>query len=125
MAPLRGWAPKGERLRAKVPFGHWNTMTFIATLRHDRIDAPWLLDHPINGDRFEAYIKHALLPTLRRGDVVVADNLASHKRHSVRELLRRAGIPGPFKRLPWVPGRELSLQSAARATCRRAMTPPQ
>ena len=91
MAPLRGWAPKGQRLRAKVPFGHWNTMTFIAALRHDRIEAPWLLDRPITGDRFQAYVEHALLPTLRPGDVVIADNLASHKRRSVRDLLRQAG----------------------------------
>jgi putative transposase len=91
MAPLRGWSPKGQRLRAKVPFGHWNTMTFIAALRHDRIEAPWLLDRPINGDRFQAYVEHALLPTLRPGDIVVADNLASHKRRSVRDLLRQAG----------------------------------
>lgn len=91
MAPLRGWAPKGQRLRAKVPFGHWNTMTFIAALRHDRIEAPWLLDCPINADRFHAYVEHALLPTLRRGDVVIADNLASHKRRAVRDLLRQVG----------------------------------
>ena len=91
MAPLRGWAPKGQRLRAKVPFGHWNTMTFIAALRHDRIEAPWLLDRPINAERFQAYVEHALLPTLRPGDLVIADNLASHKRRSVRDLLRRAG----------------------------------
>jgi hypothetical protein len=49
MAPLRGWAPRGERLVAKVPYGHWKTMTFVAALRHDRIEAPWLLDGPING----------------------------------------------------------------------------
>lgn len=56
MAPLRGWAPRGERLKAKAPYGHWNTMTFLAALRHDRIDAPWLLDAPINGDRFLFYV---------------------------------------------------------------------
>jgi transposase len=92
MAPLRGWGPKGQRLRAKVPYGHWNTMTFIAALRHDRIEAPWLLDRPINADRFQAYVEHILLPTLRRGDLVVVDNLASHKRQAVRDLLRHAGV---------------------------------
>jgi transposase len=91
MAPLRGWSPCGERLPAKVPYGHWNTMTFIAALRHDRIEAPWLLDRPINGDRFLVYIEKVLAPTLRPGDVVIADNLQSHKRRAVREVLRRAG----------------------------------
>jgi putative transposase len=91
MAPLRGWSPRGERLNAKVPYGHWNTMTFIAALRHDRIEAPWLLDRPINGDCFLAHIENVLAPTLRRGDVVIADNLQSHKRRAVRDALRRVG----------------------------------
>ncbi len=57
MAPLGGWAPRGERLLAKVPHGSWKTMTFLAALRHDRIDAPWLLDGPINGERFRLYVE--------------------------------------------------------------------
>ena len=64
MAPLRGWAPRGARLRSKVPRGHWNTMTFTAALRVDRIDAPWLLDGPINSETFLAYVTHVLVPTL-------------------------------------------------------------
>jgi putative transposase len=91
MAPLRGWSPLGSRLYGKVPYGHWNTMTFIAALRHDRIDAPWLLDRPINGDCFVAYVETVLVPTLRRGDIVVMDNLQSHKRRAVREALRQVG----------------------------------
>ena len=91
MAPLRGWAPRGERLPAKVPYGHWNTMTFIAALRHNRIDAPWLLEGPITGDRFLAYVEYVLVPTLRQSDVVIVDNLQSHKRRAVRDALRRAG----------------------------------
>ena len=91
MAPLRGWSPRGERLPAKVPYGHWNTMILIAALRHDRIEAPWLLDRPLNGDRFLFYVEKVLAPTLRPGDVVIADNLQSHKRRAVREALRRAG----------------------------------
>ena len=70
MEPLRGWAPKGERLVAKVPHGHWQTMTFVAALRHDRIEAP-LIDGPINGEGFRTYVEKALAPTLkagRRGD---------------------------------------------------------
>jgi hypothetical protein len=69
-APLSGWAPRGARLPAKVPWGHWNTMTFIAALRHDRIDAPWLLDGPINGERFHVYVEQVLAPTLGAGDVL-------------------------------------------------------
>ena len=91
MAPLRGWAPKGERLNAKVPFGHWNTMTFLAALRHDRIDAPWLLDAPINGDRFLVYVEKVLAPTLAPGDIVIMDNLPSHKRAEARHAIRAVG----------------------------------
>ena len=79
MAPLRGWAPLGQRLLGKAPFGHWNTMTFIAALRHDRIEAPWLLDGPINRDRFLVYVEKVLVPTLQPADLVIADNLGSHK----------------------------------------------
>ena len=91
MAPLRGWGPRGERLRAKVPYGHWNTMTFIAALRCDRIEAPWVLDRPINAERFHAYVKNVLAPTLRFGDMVVVDNLASHRRPDIRAAIRQAG----------------------------------
>lgn len=91
MAPLRGWAPRGRRLEAKVPHGHWRTLTFIAALRHDRIDAPWLLDGPINGERFQLYVEKVLVPTLRPGDIVVMDNLGSHKGSAIRRLIRAAG----------------------------------
>jgi len=91
MAPLRGWAPRGQRLPGKAPFGHWNTMTFIAALRHDRVDAPWLLNRPINGQRFQIYVDKVLAPTLNRGDIVVMDNLPSHKSKAVRQTIRTAG----------------------------------
>jgi putative transposase len=91
MAPLRGWAPKGQRLPGRAPFGHWNTMTFLAALRRDRIDAPWLLDGPINGERFLIYVEQVLVPTLRPGDIVVIDNLGSHKAKAVRHAIRKAG----------------------------------
>jgi transposase len=91
MAPLRGWGPRGERLRTKVPYGHWNTMTFIAALRCDRIEAPWLLDCPINADRFRIYVQNMLVPTLRPGDMVIADNLPSHKPPDIRAAIRAAG----------------------------------
>jgi len=91
MAALRGWCPVGERLKAKAPYGHWNTMTFLAALRHDRIEAPWLIDGPINGQRFLIYVEAVLAPTLRPGDVVIMDNLGSHKSKAVRAAIRKAG----------------------------------
>lgn len=91
MAPLRGWAPRGRRLDAKVPYGHWRTMTFLAALRCDRIDAPCVLDQPVNGQSFIAYVEQCLLPTLAPGDVVIMDNLSSHKRPAVRAAIRSVG----------------------------------
>ena len=91
MAALRGWAPRGERLKAKVPHRRWKTMTFLAALRHDRVDAPWLIDGPINGERFRLYVEQVLVPTLRPGDVVIMDNLGSHRGYIVRRLIRAAG----------------------------------
>jgi len=79
MAPLRGWAPRGCRLTTKVPHGRWKTMTFLAALRHDRIEAPWFIEGPIDGDSFRLYVEKILLPTLRPGDIVVMDNLGSHR----------------------------------------------
>jgi len=66
-------------------------MTFMAALRHDRIDAPWVLDGPINGERFQVYVEKVLLPTLNAGDIVIMDNLGSHKSAAVRSLIRSAG----------------------------------
>jgi transposase len=91
MAPLRGWCARGERLKAKAPFGRWKTMTFIAALRCDRIDAPCLFDGPINGEVFLAYVRTLLVPTLSPGDVVVMDNLGSHRGKLVRRAIRQAG----------------------------------
>ncbi|WFU14658.1 IS630 family transposase [Bradyrhizobium sp. CB3481] len=91
MAPLRGWAPRGHRLHAKVPHGRWKTMTFLAALRHDRIDAPWFIEGPIDGVSFRTYIEKVLLPTLQPGDIVVLDNLGSHRSKSVRQLIRSVG----------------------------------
>ncbi|SMF60808.1 DDE superfamily endonuclease [Xaviernesmea oryzae] len=91
MAPLRGWAPVGQRIKAKVPHGHWKTMTFLAALRHDGITAPWLIDGPINGERFRLYIETVLVPTLKPGDIVVMDNLGSHKGKAVRRAIRKVG----------------------------------
>ena len=91
MAPLRGWSPRGHRLTSKVPHGRWKTMTLLAALRHDRIDAPWFLEGPIDGGSFQLYVEKVLLPTLRPGDLVIMDNLGSHKGKAVRQLIRSAG----------------------------------
>lgn len=91
MTRLRGWAPRGSKLLAKVPQGHWRTLTFLAALRVDRIDAPCVIDGPINGESFLAYVEQVLVPTQRPGDIVVIDNLGSHKGKAVRRLIRAAG----------------------------------
>jgi transposase len=91
MAPLRGWARRGRRLHAKVPYGHWRTMTFLAALRCNRIDAPCVLDQPINGQSFTAYVEQFLVPTLAPGDIVIMDNLSSHKRPAIRQAIRSVG----------------------------------
>jgi putative transposase len=90
MEPLCGWAPLGERLVASVPHGHWKTMTFVAALRCDRIEAPWLLDGPINGEAFKTYVEKVLAPTLKPGDLVIMDNLGSHKGAAIRQAIRAA-----------------------------------
>jgi transposase len=91
MTRTHGRALRGQRLVDKVPHGHWKTMTFLAALRCDRIDAPFVLDGPINGEWFLAYVEQVLVPTLSPGDVVVLDNLGSHKGKAVRRAIRRAG----------------------------------
>jgi transposase len=91
MTRTHGRSPRGRRLVDKVPHGHWKTMTFLAALRCDRIDAPFVLDGPINGEWFRAYVEQLLVPNLRPGDVVVMDNLGSHRGKAVRQAMRKAG----------------------------------
>ena len=91
MTRTHGRAPKGERLLAKVPQGRWRTLTFLAALRYDRIEAPCVIDGPINGESFQAYVEQVLLPAIRPGDIVIIDNLGSHKGKAVRRLIRSAG----------------------------------
>jgi putative transposase len=91
MTRRRGWAERGRRLIDKVPHGHWQTTTFVAALRHDRIEAPCLFDGPINGERFLAYVEQQLAPTLNKDDIVIADNLGSHKSKAVRQAIRNVG----------------------------------
>lgn len=91
MTRTHGRCATGQRLVDKVPHGHWKTLTFLAALRCDAITAPFVLDGPINGDWFLAYVEQVLVPTLKPGDVVVMDNLGSHKGKAVRRAIRQAG----------------------------------
>jgi len=91
MAPLRGWGPRGQRLIAKAPHGRWRTLTFLAALRCDRLEAPCVIDGPINGPRFAAWVEQCLVPALHPGDLVVMDNLGSHKGPGIRRAIRAAG----------------------------------
>jgi transposase len=91
MVRLYGRAPRGRRLKASAPHGHWMTTTFVGALRHDAIAAPCVFDGPMNGACFLAYVDHFLAPALRKGDLVVMDNLPAHKIAGVREAIERAG----------------------------------
>jgi len=91
MARLRGWAVKGQRCRASVPHGHWKTTTFTAGLRMDGLTAPMLLDGPMHGRAFRAYVAQVLVPELRPGDIVIMDNLPAHNVAGVRETIEAAG----------------------------------
>jgi transposase len=91
MTPLYGWAERGKRLIDFVPHGHWQTTTFMAALRHDGLTAPMVVDGAINGELFLAYVEQILLPTLCKGDIVVMDNLSSHKVAGVEKAIGSVG----------------------------------
>jgi transposase len=91
MARLRGRAPRGERLVGKVPHGHWKTTTFVAGLRSTALTAPGVIDGPMNGNTFLAYVEQVLVPSLSPGDIVVMDNLSAHKVPGVRQAIEAAG----------------------------------
>lgn len=91
MARRYGRCRKGQRLMCKEPFGHWKTTTFTAALRHDSLTAPLVLDGPMNGDTFRAYVEQFLVPTLKKGDIVIMDNLPSHKVSGIREAIEAVG----------------------------------
>ncbi len=91
MARLRGRSLKGQRLHAALPWGHWKTTTFVAGLRLSGLTAPMLLDAAMNGVAFKAYVEQGLAPSLRPGDIVVMDNLSSHKVDGVRQAIKAAG----------------------------------
>jgi transposase len=91
MARRYGRCPKGRRLLCKEPWGHWKTTTFTAALRHSGLTAPMVLDGPMNGDAFLAYVTQVLVPTLKKGDIVCMDNLSSHKISGVKAAIEAAG----------------------------------
>ena len=91
MARTRGRCRRGARLVGRVPHGHWKTTTFVAALRHDAITAPLVVDRPINGVIFRIYVERVLAPTLEPGDIVILDNLGSHKSAEVRRLIEARG----------------------------------
>ena len=91
MTRTHGRCARGRRLVAKAPHGRWRTLTFLAALRHDRIDAPCVFDGPINGQSFLAYVEQCLAPALSQGDIVIMDNLGSHKGQAVRRVIRKTG----------------------------------
>lgn len=91
MVRTHGWAPRGKRLVASVPHGHWKTLTFIAALRVDRLTAPYVVDGTMNGPAFLAYVEEVLVPTLAKGDIVFMDNLRTHKIAGVAEAIEAAG----------------------------------
>ena len=91
MARRFGWAPRGERCRAPIPFGHWKTTTFVAGLRVDRIDAPMTIEGALDGEAFLAYVEQVLAPTLSKGETVVMDNVPLHKVAGVSEAITAKG----------------------------------
>lgn len=91
MARLRGRAPRGNRLVGKVPQGHWKTTTFVAALRSTALTAPGVIDGPMNGNAFLAYVEQVLVPSLKPDDIVVMDNLSAHKVSGVRQAIEAAG----------------------------------
>jgi hypothetical protein len=107
MAPIRGWGPKGQRLKGFAPDGRWKTLTFLAALRIDALLAPCVIDGPINGALFRAYIEQFLVPNLSPGDIVVIDNLGSHRSRAVRDAVLTAGARLAF--LPPPPSRGQAL----------------
>ena len=91
MARSHGRSRRGTRLIGRVPHGHWKTTTFVAALRHDGITAPFVIDCPMNGVIFRTYVERVLAPTLAPGDIVILDNLGSHKGNEARRLIEAQG----------------------------------
>src|SRR4051812_13898448 len=91
MTRLYGRSARGQRCVGRAPHGHWSSATFIAALRHDRLSAPWIIDGPMDGTLFLTYLEKVLGPELQPGDLVVCDNLSSHKVSGVQEVMKKHG----------------------------------
>jgi len=100
MAKTTGWAERGARLVDHAPFGHWNTQTFIAALRHDRLDAPWVIGGAMNREFYDLHVETQLAPTLYKGDVVMLDNLATHRSPKAAAILKDIGAWFVFRGKP-------------------------
>lgn len=94
MTRLRGRSVRGERLKSRAPFGHWGTQTFVAGLKCDGLIAPWVIDAPVNRAIFEVYVETQLGPAFKPGEVVILDNLSSHKSERAETLIRNRGDMG-------------------------------
>ena len=116
MAP-HACGPWGQRAKGAVPHGHWQTMTFLAALRYDRSTAPCVFDGPINGESFQLYVEQFLVPTLKPGDIVIMDNLGSHKGNAIRSAIRPSGAN------PALPAALQPRPQPHRAGLRQAQTP--
>jgi transposase len=92
MSRHHGRCPIGRRCLSAIPHGHWQSSTFIAALRHESIEAPFLIEGPVDAEVFTAYLEQVLCPQLRRGDTLILDNLSTHKIHNVNRLLRARGV---------------------------------
>jgi len=109
MARLHGRAPRGQRLRMSLPHGHWKTTTFTGALRLTGMTAPMVLDGPMAGEWFLAYVEQVLVPTLSHGDVVIMDNLPAHKGIAVRQAIEassKRSVIAPLLRQIWRPHRD-------------------
>jgi len=92
LARIYGWSSRGQRCRSAIPHGHWHSSTFLAALRHDQLVAPFLVDGPVDAEIFLVYLEQVLLPCLQPGDVLILDNLATHKVHGVQQLLHAKAV---------------------------------
>jgi DDE superfamily endonuclease len=118
MVRLRGRCPRGERLVGYAPLGHWKTITFVAGLRVRAMVAPFVVEGAMNGPMFLAYVKQCLAPTLRRGDIVIMDNVPVHKVAGVKEAIEAVGA-----RLLYLPPYSIEL-AISKVTCARPASAP-
>jgi transposase len=125
MARRYGRCPRGERLLSSAPWGHWKTTTFVAALRIGEVTAPCVLDGPMDGESFRAYVEQCLVPTLRQGDIVVMDNLASHKVAGIKQAIEGAGAElRTYPRTAPISIRSSSYSPRSRRCCKKLLPGP-